>query len=288
MLLDNEHVQTEEVKHWQGLHLLYFPLSSCSQKVRILLKEKCITFTPHPINLKKGGQTTPWFLGINARGVVPVLIDNGQVHIESNDILYHLDKQHPSDQPSLLPSTRLEQELAKTILDMEDKMHDHMRVITMKYLAPSKLMRKSDQQLKNYSENGAANDYREKQVDWWRQFSSKGISNDQINAAILAFNQSLTWLDHQLKNQNYLLGKSLSIVDISWFITLHRLNLAGYPFHLHPHLKSYYQKLLKRPHFRKEVSAGSWPLRTFAWIFRKSKRLVNPSLTQSHNILITN
>ncbi|MEH6344296.1 MAG: glutathione S-transferase family protein [Bermanella sp.] len=287
MLLDNKDIQTEEVKHWQGLHLLFFPLSSCSQKVRILLKEKRIPFTPHPIDLKKGEQTTPWFLGINARGVVPVLINNGQVHIESNDILFHLDKEHPSDQPTLLPRTSAQQALAETMLDMEDKMHDHMRVITMEYLAPSKMMRKSDQQLKNYSENGVANNYRKKQVDWWRQFSSKGISSEQINGAVLAFNQSLSWLDHQLKDHNYLLGKCISIVDISWFITLHRLSLAGYPMHLHPHLKSYYQKLLKRPHFRKEVSSGSWPLRTFAWLFRKSKRLTGPSLTQSHKLLIT-
>ncbi len=288
MLLDNKDIQTQEVKHWKGLHLLYFPLSSCSQKVRILLKEKGIPFIPHPINLKKGEQTTPWFLGINARGVVPVLVDNGQVHIESNDILYHLDKEHRSDQPSLLPSTALEEEQAKAIIDMEDEMHDHMRVITMEYLAPSKMMRKSDQHLKNYSDNGIANDYRKKQVDWWRQFSKEGISNEQINDAILAFNRSFTWLDSHLENQNYLLGKCISIVDISWFITLHRLALAGYPLHLHPHLKMYYQKLLKRPYFREEVSTGSWTLRTFAWLFRQTKRLTTPTLKQHHKVLITN
>lgn len=288
MLIDNKSITTECVKHWQGLHLLYFPLSSCSQKVRILLKEKKINFTPHIINLTKGEQTTPWFLGINARGVVPVLIDNGQVHIESNEILYHLDKNQPSDQPSLMPNTAPEKVLANTLLDMENKMHDHMRVITMKYLAPSKIMRKSDQELKNYSENGVANDYRNKQVNWWRNFSSEGITNAQLNGAILAFDQSLSWLDKHLKEHKFLLGNGISIVDISWFITLHRLNLAGYPLHLHPHLKSYYQNLLKRPHFRKEVSAGSWPIRTFAWLFRNSKRITGPSLSYSHKLLITN
>ena len=288
MLVENENIATECVKYWQGLHLLYFPLSSCSQKVRILLKEKEIDFTSHIIDLKKGEQTTPWFLGINARGVVPVLVDNGQVHIESNDILYHLDKNHPSSKPSLMPSTAPEKALANIILKMEDNMHDHMRVITMKYLAPNKMMRKSDQQLKNYSENGVINDYRNKQINWWRDFSKKGITNEQLKSAILAFNQSFSWLDNHLRDHDFLLGKSISIVDISWFITLHRLSLAGFPLHLHPHLKCYYQSLLKRPHFRKEVSAGSWPLRIFAWIFRKGKRLTSPSLTYSHRLLITN
>ena len=40
MQLDPEQVTTHEVKRWKGLHLLHFPGSSCSQKVRILLAEK--------------------------------------------------------------------------------------------------------------------------------------------------------------------------------------------------------------------------------------------------------
>ena len=44
MLLDPAQVQTKEVLGWEGLHLLNFSQSSCSQKVRILLREKGLPY----------------------------------------------------------------------------------------------------------------------------------------------------------------------------------------------------------------------------------------------------
>jgi len=42
MQLDDAQVTNKEVKNWQGVHLLHFDASSCSQQVRILLNEKKI------------------------------------------------------------------------------------------------------------------------------------------------------------------------------------------------------------------------------------------------------
>ena len=91
MKLDDGAVTTSEVKAWKGLHLLHFSGSSCSQKVRILLGEKQLAYTSHHIDIARNAHVTPWFLGINPRGVVPVLVHDGVVHVESNDILEYLD-----------------------------------------------------------------------------------------------------------------------------------------------------------------------------------------------------
>ncbi len=40
MIIPNDEVTTDEVKSWSGVHLLHFQGSACSQKVRILLREK--------------------------------------------------------------------------------------------------------------------------------------------------------------------------------------------------------------------------------------------------------
>ena len=66
MQLDDSVIKTREVTTWNGLHLFHFDQSSCSQKVRILLRELGIEFTPHPINLMRGEQRSDWYLGINA------------------------------------------------------------------------------------------------------------------------------------------------------------------------------------------------------------------------------
>ncbi len=285
MKLASSEIRTQEVTQWKGLHLLYFPLSSCSQKVRILLKEKRIPFTPHVINLTKGEQTASWFLGINPRGVVPVLVDGGEVHIESNDILCHLDQAHTSNQPSFMPQDEGEQQEADALLDCEDRMHEHLRVITMKYLAPTRMVRKSEQELSAYAQNGQSNAYRQKQVDWWREFSSNGVSDQQLNEAVFAFHESFKALNTILKSQLYLLGSRITVVDIGWFISIHRLVLAGYPLHKYPELNVYYRTLLHRPSFRQEVSAGPLPIRLVGWLTRKIKRLTGARLEETYYAL---
>jgi glutathione S-transferase len=51
--------------------------------------------------LLANGNVEPWFLGINPRGLAPVLVHNGAVHIESNDIIQYMEKVFP--EPRLIP-----------------------------------------------------------------------------------------------------------------------------------------------------------------------------------------
>ena len=85
MILTDEQVKTKEVRDWQGLHQLHFRGSACSQKVRALLREKGIKYKSHPVNLARNEHVSAWYLGINPRGVVPALVHDGVVHVESNE-----------------------------------------------------------------------------------------------------------------------------------------------------------------------------------------------------------
>ena len=90
--IPSDQIKSKEILDWKGLHLFHFRGSSCSQKLRIYLNLKGISWTPHSINLASGKNYSEWFLGINPKGLVPVLVDDGHVEIESNDILDYLEK----------------------------------------------------------------------------------------------------------------------------------------------------------------------------------------------------
>ena len=50
---------------------------------------------------------SPFFQGITPRSLLPVLVDDGEVHIESNDILEYLDNKFPANR--LIPSDKKEE-----------------------------------------------------------------------------------------------------------------------------------------------------------------------------------
>ena len=95
-------IRTREVLTWKGLHVFHFPLSSCSQKLRIFLNLKGVNWESHVVNLSTNENISDWYLGINPRGLVPTLVHDGAVHIESNDIITYLERTYP--EPKLIPA----------------------------------------------------------------------------------------------------------------------------------------------------------------------------------------
>ena len=140
MKLNNNDIRTKEVLDWKGLHLLHFQNSACSQKTRIFLNLKNISWKSKSINLVSNENYSDWFLGINPRAQVPVLIDDGDVHIESNDIIQHLEKRFP--QPNLIP-LKFKSDIPN-LLKEENDLHIDLRNISFRFLFGNNLRKKSN------------------------------------------------------------------------------------------------------------------------------------------------
>ena len=63
MKLESSYIKTKEVLKWKGLHLLNFAASACSQKVRIFMQLKGITWQDHQINLAADANYSDWVYG---------------------------------------------------------------------------------------------------------------------------------------------------------------------------------------------------------------------------------
>ena len=128
-LVDGD-IKTREVLDWKGVHVLHFMGSSCSQKLRIFLNLKGIKWESHLVDLFHNENFQPWFLGINPRGLVPVLVHDGAVHIESNDIIQYLEQKFPT--PKLIPAGH-ENEIA-ALLRHEDDLHLDLRTLSFRFV----------------------------------------------------------------------------------------------------------------------------------------------------------
>lgn len=68
------------------------PQSTCSQKVRISLWEKGLEFSERKLDLFKGDQLKEEYKKLNPNGVVPTLVHNDEVIIDSSVIIEYLDE----------------------------------------------------------------------------------------------------------------------------------------------------------------------------------------------------
>jgi glutathione S-transferase len=255
-LIDGD-IKTREVLDWKGIHLLHFMGSSCSQKLRIFLNLKGVPWESHPIDLPSNENFRPWFLGINPRGLVPVLVHDGAVHIESNDIIAYLEKIFPK--PELIPSGH-ENEVA-ALLKHEDDLHLDLRTLSFRFVFAPPGPPKSAEALERYAANGSGtvqgllDHEKQAQIEYWQRAARDGFTDEQARASSRRFRAEFDAIEKRLAQQPYLMGEALSVLDIAWLIYAYRLSLAGYPFErLHPHVFAWKERLTARPEFAKEIA----------------------------------
>ena len=254
-LLDQD-IETKDVLDWKGVHLFHFAGSSCSQKTRIFLNLKGIAWESHSVNLPKGEQLSPWYLGINPRGLVPTLILDGEVHIESNDIIQLIDQRFPENR--LIPEGS-EAEIGQ-LLHHEDDLHLDLRTLTFRYTQQRPKAPKSPEDLQKFREGGSGtvqgkeDPNKAREIRFWENVAEHGITDDAVRVAASRFRETLTDLDERLGDNPYLMGESLTVLDIAWFIYVNRLVVCGYPLdRLHAGLSRWFTALSQRPEFVREV-----------------------------------
>ena len=82
------------------MKLYHNPVSTCSQKVRLVLAEKGLEYESEVLDLLAGDQFAPDYVAKNPSAVVPTLEDGGRVFVESTLINEYLDDAYPEQQLS--------------------------------------------------------------------------------------------------------------------------------------------------------------------------------------------
>ncbi len=83
------------------MQLYNFFRSGTSHRTRIALNLKGLPYEYKAVDLRQDHHLDPAFLAVNPQGLVPALVHNGQVLIQSPAIIEWLEERHP--EPPLLP-----------------------------------------------------------------------------------------------------------------------------------------------------------------------------------------
>jgi len=209
-----------DVPGMKGLHLFHFVLSNCSQRARLGLEEKGLEWTSHHMNLAANEHVTTDYQRINPNGVVPTLVHDGQVVIESNDILLYLDAHFP--EPPLQPTDDDGRGRMNDWIERSSSFQPTIKVLSHELLfrpfrkvGDDEIALYESQHrdpklaafLRDYAENGPA----------WRERVAK--ANTELAA-------TLDGLEMALGGAPWLSGTRYGLADISWVVNLNRLQQA--------------------------------------------------------------
>ena len=254
MKLDRSDIKTEEILDWKGIHLFHFSGSACSQKLRIFFNIKKINWNSHVINLIKQEQFSEWFLGINPRGLVPTLVHDGDVHIESNEIMAYLDGVYKDNK--LFPIDLID-EINKD-LAFEDSLHHDLRRLTFRYIIPHALGKKNPSTIDAKEQfegtiQGKADENKSKEILFWKNHYQNGITDDEIIESANKFKNIYENFNNILKNQKYLKGDKFTVVDLAWYVSTKRLAMAGIPIEKYKNVQKWFSNLDNDENFKKEI-----------------------------------
>ncbi len=242
------------VKSFKGLHLYHSGISNCAMRVRITLEEKGLGWTSHHLNLLEGEHLTPEYFGINPNGVVPTLVHNGVVIIESQDIIDYLDRTFPD--PPLRPKSRADVEI----------MHDWMRrssdihVKAVKTYIYDKKIRYSMRKTEAEQERYRTLQKNEELLEFHKKSSENSFSKAELDRAERMLDDCFADADQVLSQNEWLAGERFSLADIAWIPLEFTLReLANYHFERFSHVSRWATQIRSKESFATAVLKW-WPM----------------------------
>lgn len=242
----------KSVESFKGLHLYHAGMSNCAMRVRLTLEEKGLDWTSHLLDLMKGEHLTKEYFGINPNAVVPTLVDDGVVIIDSADIIDYLDKKFSPN--SLRPELEGDQE--QMYFWMHLARDNHLSIKTYMYGNLGRIngkMRRTAEQMAEYRKNQT---YDLALLEFHERFNSdQGFTKEDLLKVTDVLNDCFKKMDERLKDHDWLAGDKFSLADIAWIPQLVILKAANYPFENYPNLEKWKNAIIQRPSFRDGVMA---------------------------------
>lgn len=235
------------------LKLFHHSTSVCSSKVRFALAEKDLDFDGKIIDLIKGEQYAPEYLKLNPKGVVPTLIHDGLVIVESNVICEYLDDTFPV--PSLRPDSTYDRaQMRFWTKQLDEDIHEFTSVIStaiafrhFRLKAPKDKVEKDIADIRDPGRR-----------ERMRSVIFEGIDSPHMAGALWRFEKLLKDMQARLKTETWLAGQSFSLADIALAPYITRLDHLKLDFMLQarPEVMDWYQRIRSRSAY--ETSHLDW------------------------------
>jgi glutathione S-transferase len=239
----------EEAKTFKGLHLYHTSHSNCSARVRLFIEEKQLPWVSHYIDLSAKENISEAYFSLNPKGVVPTIVNDGVVVVESNDILLFLEDAFPK--PSFTPKAA--EELRAMHLWLQRSADIHVPGIkTFAYAKRNaKLAPKSAKEVQRY--RSLQTDPELLAFHAKHDLPGNRISDDDVNDATELVRATLREMDRDIARDGWLAGPAYSLADISWATSITTLRRAGFILEEFNYILDWHARISKRDAWNRAI-----------------------------------
>jgi glutathione S-transferase len=202
------------------LELYHHGSSVCAAKVRMVLAEKGLEWNGHYLDILIGEQFDPDYLKLNPKGVVPTLIDDGEVIRESTLICEYLDEKFP--ETPLRPTSPAGKVRMRYLTKFIDEyVHAMCAVLTFSTSHRHTINRLGPKGVEDYLAKTPNPDLERRKREWL----TLGFDGPEVVKAVKTFDKMLADMDVALNDSAWLAGDSFSIADIAVVPYVNRLEI---------------------------------------------------------------
>ena len=239
----------------ESLVLYNAPQSTCSQRVRFTLHEKGLAFTEVKLDLFSGDQLRPEYLKLNPNGVVPTLVHNGQVIIDSAVIIEYLEEVFSEPMP-LVPHEPVARATMRSLIRYIDEVPTPaVRVpsYNLAFLRHFRAMTESDFL--------ALAESKPLRKEFLLSMGRSGFSDQETEKALGRLRSAIARMSDTLRGGSgpWLMGSDLTLADIAMMPVLVRMadiGLATFWEQL-PEVERWLEAFRARPAFARTYYFGS-------------------------------
>ena len=229
------------------LYLYQGSTSVCSVKVRLALAEKGLAFDGETLDLQRGDQHRPDYAKLNPSEVVPTLIHDGKVILESTLIIEYLDEAFPK--PSLMPADPYSRAVARLFMKkIDDYLHSACSTITFATANRRVLLKRTPAELAAHLAKIPNVDYRERQ----RLSIEQGLAAPHVANAVRQYDKYVSDMEAALADKPWLAGDAYSLADAAatpYIFRAEAIGMDGLWAGRRPKVADWYARIRARPSF---------------------------------------
>ena len=233
------------------LELYHHGSSVCAAKVRFALAEKNIDDVKmHYIDVLAGDQFDSEYVKLNPKAVVPTLVHDGKVILESTVICEYIDEVYP--EVPLVPDNPYDRaQMRLWTKAVDESLHPACGEFTFVCCHRHIVLRLPEAELEEFLRNTPAQSVTNKWKERKKEIVRMGFDAPGIDHTIRLYDTYLHKMEETLKDKTWLAGDNFSLADVGLAPYINRLDMLSmsgmWDNGRLPNVEDWFERIKSRP-----------------------------------------